>query len=146
MSWINARFHARIYEDSFSPFCLIAGDNGDADEIHNYLNEYCLGVPNLTVVRNDVYARFSHVAFNKGTALAEITRRLGLRRAQVFAAGDHLNDLPMLSNRYARCLAAPANAIDAVKQTVRSQNGDVSALSHGSGVADALAFFGRGDR
>ena len=27
VEWINARFHARIYEDPYSPFCLIAGNH-----------------------------------------------------------------------------------------------------------------------
>src|SRR5438093_6310762 len=87
VEWINARFHARIYEDAYSPFCLIAGNNGDADVIHDFLSEYSRGIPHLTVVRNDVYARFSHAAYNKGTALAELTRRLGLSNADVFAIG-----------------------------------------------------------
>lgn len=138
VAWINARFHARIYEDAYSPFCLIAGNNGDADIIHDYLSEYCRSVPHLTVVRNDVYARFSHVAYNKGTALAELTRRLGITCGHVFAAGDHLNDLPMLSSAFARFLAAPANAIDLVKGAVRRQNGFVSELFHGEGVAEGL--------
>ena len=138
VAWISARFHARLYEDAYSPFCLIAGNNGDADIIHNYLTEYCQGVPGLTLVRNDVYARFSHEAFNKGTALAEITRRLGLSTETVFAAGDQLNDLPMLSHRYARWLAAPGNAVEPVKQAVRQQDGHVSDLPHGNGVAEGL--------
>lgn len=137
--WINARFHATLYTDAFSPFCLIAGNNGDAEVIHEYLNEYCRGVPNLTVVRNDVYARFSHSAYNKGTALAEVSRRLGIHPGQVFAAGDHWNDLPMLSRQFAGWLATPSNAIEPVKTLVRKQGGWVSELSHGSGVADALA-------
>jgi hydroxymethylpyrimidine pyrophosphatase-like HAD family hydrolase len=140
VSWIGARFHARIYEDAYSPFCLIAGNNGDADVIHSYLAEYSRSVPHLAVVRNDVYARFSHEAYNKGTALAELTRRLGLDSGKVFAAGDHLNDLPMLSRQYARWLAAPGNAVEPVKQAVRQQNGYVSELSHGEGVAEALEF------
>src|SRR5437762_6432433 len=111
VAWINARFHARIYEDPYSPFCLIAGNNGDADVIHRYLDEYSRTIPNLTVVRNDVYARFCHAAYNKGTALAELTRRLGLNCDAVLAVGDHLNDLPMLLSCYARCLAAPDNAV-----------------------------------
>ena len=41
----------------------------------------------LTVVRNDVYARFSHEAFNKGTALGEIAGQLGVTAAGTFAAG-----------------------------------------------------------
>jgi hypothetical protein len=141
VAWISARFHARLYEDAYSPFCLIAGNNGDADIIHDYLSEYCRTVPHLALVRNDVYARFSHEAFNKGTALAELTRRLGLSRETVFAAGDQLNDLPMLSRQYARWLAAPSNAIEAVKLTVRRQEGFVSELTHGNGVAEGLEFW-----
>jgi len=140
VAWISARFHARLYEDAYSPFCLIAGNNGDADVIHEYLTEYCRGIPGLTLVRNDVYARFCHEAFNKGTALAEITRRLGLGPEMVFAAGDQLNDLPMLSRRYARWLAAPDNAVEPVKQAVREQGGHVSDLPHGDGVAEGLEF------
>ena len=136
--WVNARFRATIYEDPYSPFCLIAGSNDDADAIHEYLEDYVRTVPNLTVVRNDVYARFSHAAYNKGTALRELTRRLNLQSAQVFASGDHLNDLPMLSNTYAQWLAAPSNAIESVKALIRQQNGFVSDLSHGHGVAEAL--------
>ena len=138
VSWIEARFHARIYADAFSPFCLIAGNNREADVIHAYLDDFCLEVPDLTVVRNDVYARFSHVDFNKGTALAELTRREGLTRDQVFAIGDHLNDLPMLSTQYARFLAAPGNAVPATREQVRRQGGYLSPLTHGQGVLDAL--------
>lgn len=137
-AWINARFRATVYEDAFSPFCLIAGNNGDADVIHAYLDEFCTRFPQLTVVRNDVYARFSHAAFNKGTALAELAKRLGTGRDQVFAAGDHLNDLPMLSRVHARWLAAPSNAVTPVAESVRGQGGFVSQLAHGAGVAEGL--------
>jgi HAD superfamily hydrolase (TIGR01484 family) len=141
VDWINSRFHARIYEDPYSPFCLIAGNNSDADAIHDYLFEYSRGVPHLTVVRNDVYARFSHEAYNKGTALAELSGRLGVRPEDVFAAGDHLNDLPMLSRQYAHCLAAPGNAVEPVKEAVRAQDGFVSHLDRGEGVADAIKYY-----
>lgn len=137
--WVNTRFRATIYEDPYSPFCLIAGNNGEADVIHRYLDEYCRSVPNLVVMRNDVYARFSHAAYNKGTALAELARRLDLTPAEVFVAGDHLNDLPMLSRRYAEWIAAPQNAIEPVKVQVQQQNGLISSLVHGYGTADALA-------
>src|SRR5262245_8504436 len=80
INWIKSRFRVHIYEDAFSPFCLIAGNNGEADIIHAYLNDFCATIPELVVVRNDIYARFSHRAFNKGTALSEIARRLGVAR------------------------------------------------------------------
>jgi hydroxymethylpyrimidine pyrophosphatase-like HAD family hydrolase len=75
-----------------------------------------------------------------------LTRHLGLSAADVFAAGDHLNDLPMLSRKRAQFLAAPVNAIDVVKKHVRSQDGYVSRLSHGSGVAEAIKFYLEGSR
>jgi HAD superfamily hydrolase (TIGR01484 family) len=141
VNWIQARFHARIYEDSYSPLCLIARNNLEMDQIHSYLNEYCRGVPGLAIVRNDVYARFSHTGFNKGTALAELTRRLQLSAEQVCAIGDHLNDLPMLTTQFARWLAAPANAVPEVQRQVLAQGGYVSRGAHGTGVAEALRYF-----
>lgn len=136
--WVNARFRATVYEDAFSPFCLIAGNNGDADAIHAHLDEYCRSVPNLVVVRNDVYARFSHAAYDKGTALRELCRRLELKAENVLAAGDHLNDLPMLTRDCARWLVAPANAVASVKVALARGEGFVSELSRGEGVADGL--------
>lgn len=141
VEWITKRFHTSIYEDAYSPLCLIAGNNGDMDTIHEYLDEFCTSFPGLCVVRNDVYARFSHIGYNKGTALAHLTQRLNLKPDQVFAAGDHLNDLPMLSRQYARFLAAPANAVPSVKEALRRQQGYLSAQAHGLGVAEAIKYY-----
>ena len=98
-------------------------------------------MPNLTVVRNDVYARFSHQDFNKGSALGEIARRLKIQSGEVLAVGDHLNDLPMLNRQYAAFLAAPANAIPVVKEAVRRGGGYISPRPHGHGVADAIKYY-----
>jgi HAD superfamily hydrolase (TIGR01484 family) len=136
--WVEARFKATIYEDIYSPFCFIAETNADADSIHQYLDKYCREVPTLTVVRNDIYARLSHEAFNKGTALSEIARQLGINAKETFAVGDHLNDVPMLARRHAHWLGAPSNAVETVKSLVRDQDGHVSRLHCGHGVADAL--------
>jgi HAD superfamily hydrolase (TIGR01484 family) len=141
VDWVSKRFRAALYEDAFSPFCLIAENNADADAIQLFLDEYCASVPNLTLVRNDVYARFSHTSYNKGTALAEIARQLGISREHTFAAGDHLNDLPMLSGEFARCVVAPDNAVPVVKELVRSQNGYISHQPWGHGVARGLEHF-----
>lgn len=138
-AWVRARFEATIYEDAFSPFCLIAKSNPDADQIQSYMDAYCRGVPHLSYVRNDIYARFSHADYNKGSALAEIGRLMRVAADGIVAAGDHLNDLPMLSRRYAKWLIAPGNAIPAVKEVVRQQQGYISLEPHGHGLADGLA-------
>ena len=140
VDWITNRFAATVYEDAYSPFCLIAENPADADAIQEYLDDYCRGVRNLTVMRNDVYARFSHIAYHKGTALSEIGRRVGVPPEKTFAIGDHWNDLPMLSKAHAGMLAAPANAIPVVKATVQSQGGYLCRLPCGEGVAEALEY------
>lgn len=137
-AWINDRYDATLYSDPWSPFCLIARSNADADQIVAFIEESIRDLPDLTLVRNDVYMRFSRAGYDKGAALAEICRQLGLQPAEVFAAGDHLNDLPMLRTRYAGHLAAPANAVPEVQAAVREQGGYVSPLRAGHGIADAL--------
>jgi hydroxymethylpyrimidine pyrophosphatase-like HAD family hydrolase len=66
---------------------------------------------------------------------------IGVKNSEVLAAGDHLNDLPMLKTEHARCLVAPSNAIPFVKDTVKRQNGFVSELICGNGVAEGIEFF-----
>lgn len=138
VDWVRDNFDAHIYEDAFSPFCLIARTPADAAEIHKYLDSVCSDFEDVSVVRNDVYARLSHIDFNKGTALAEITARLMIDPKEVLAAGDHLNDLPMLDKQYAHWLVAPSNAIPEVKSAVASQGGHVSDLPWSHGVADGI--------
>jgi len=138
VNWVSERFPATIYQDAFSPFCLIAEDNHDADQVQEFLLSYCRTVPGLTVVRNDVYARFSHVSYNKGTALTYLAGRLGFGAERVFVAGDHLNDLPMLTREVARWVACPSNAVAVVRDWVLAQRGYVSQQPCGLGVARAL--------
>jgi HAD superfamily hydrolase (TIGR01484 family) len=139
--WVNQRYRATVYEDPWSPFCLIAENVADADHIHEHLLTFAAGFPELAVVRNDIYARFSHAAYNKGTALAELTRRLRLSPHQVLAAGDHLNDLPMLKLEFARALVCPGDAISVVRQAVSSQGGFVADRAGGLGVLDGIHHF-----
>lgn len=136
--WIRQRFEATLYEDLYSPLCMIAANARDADAIVGHLESYARSMPGLAIVRNDVYARFSHAAYSKGTALGEIQRLLGLDAESTVAAGDHFNDLSMLSLEHARHLLAPANAIEPVRQAVLSQGGYVSQAVVGQGVLDGL--------
>jgi HAD superfamily hydrolase (TIGR01484 family) len=139
--WVNTRRRATVYSDSYSPFCIIADSNEEMDAIQTMMEAYCTEVPGLTVVRNDVYSRFSHVDFNKGTALSELARLLGITPEETFAAGDHYNDVPMLSGACAKCIVCPDNAIPPIKELVRRQNGYVSHQPWGHGVARGLEHY-----
>lgn len=137
-AWISSRFAATVYEDAFSPLCLIAESAPEADAIHEFLTDFARQIPSLSVVRNDVYMRFSHSAYNKGSALTEIAEMLRVDPGEVFVAGDHLNDLPMLERKRARWLVAPANAVPQVRAAVREQAGYISNASYGRGVTEGL--------
>ncbi|MCB1128574.1 MAG: HAD hydrolase family protein, partial [Verrucomicrobiae bacterium] len=136
--WINDRYDADVYQDPYSPFCLIARRTADAEAICDYLARYCRQAGDVQVVRNDVYARFAHVGYSKGTALAEIASRLGVTAEETFAAGDHVNDLPMLDLDVAAHLAAPANAVPEVQAAVREHGGYLCRRPCGHGVEEAL--------
>jgi HAD superfamily hydrolase (TIGR01484 family) len=145
-AWVNERAAASVFADAWSPFCIIADHNEEMDAIQEMMEDYARGLPDLAVVRNDVYARFSHAAFNKGTALAEIARLLGVTAEETLAAGDHFNDLPMLSTEFAKLLICPHNSVEEVKAAVLAQNGYVSHQPWGHGVARGLEhYLGDGD-
>lgn len=141
MQWVEERFNATLYEDAYSPLCMIASNNAEADQIMEYLEGYCRTIPNLTVVRNDIYARFSHVSYDKGKVIAEVARQLGIPRERIFAAGDHLNDLPMLDGVHASLVAAPQNAVPEVKKLMEKVGGFISDRPWGHGVAAALEYY-----
>lgn len=141
--WIAARGQADIYEDGWSPLNVIADTLVEADVIHRHMNKEFESVPELIVVRNSVFFRTAHHQYNKGTALAEIARRLGLKKKSVFAAGDHFNDLTMLDGKYAGMVAAPSNAIPEVKAVVSKVGGYVARQPYSLGVLEALRFFDR---
>jgi hypothetical protein len=113
---------------------LIAGNNGDADVIHD--SDGILPRHPPWVVRNNLCA-LHHRRSTKPAWRNYAPARLSPER---FLLPETLNDLPMLSLRHARWLAAPGNAVAPVKQAVREQGGHVSELPHGDGVAEGLEF------
>ena len=88
-----------------------------------------------------MYLRFCHSDYNKGAALAELSRLLEIPRKDIFAAGDHHNDISMLDGRYAALAACPANASPEVKKAVRNAGGYVATNEYGAGVHEALRHF-----
>ena len=135
LEWIQRQTHATVYEDFYSPLCYIATNNRESDAIQRHLEDYARGIPELTVMRNDVYARLSHRDFNKGSALEEISRIHEIFPEEIAVAGDHFNDLPMLDRRYARWLLAPVNAMPEV---VSDQGGHLGDRPAGHGISQGL--------
>ncbi len=130
-----------LIEESGLPAGLVTADETVMDRVAKGLDDIREFAPEFSYQRNTIYLRFCHSDYNKGTALAELCRLIEVDREEVFAIGDHFNDLAMLDSRHARFAACPANAIPEVKTAVRAAGGMVAAAHWGEGAAEALAFF-----
>jgi HAD superfamily hydrolase (TIGR01484 family) len=120
---------------------LRAESDEEMDRIVEFIERARAREPKLHYQRNTIYLRFCHADYHKGAALAELARLIDLPRENIFAAGDHHNDISMLDGRVAAMPACPANAIDEVKAAVRDAGGYVARRDHGAGVHEALEHF-----
>ena len=118
---------------------LAAKSEEEMDRICVFLEKERSKVPGFAYMRNTIWVRFCHEAYSKGTALAELARLVGIKRAEIFAAGDHYNDLPMLDGIHAQWVACPSNAVEAVQKTVRAAGGYVAEGRCSTGIIEALA-------
>ena len=120
---------------------LRAESDQEMDRIVEFIERAGAKEPKFNYQRNTIYLRFCHADYHKGAALAELARLIDIPRANIFAAGDHHNDISMLNGEVAAMPACPANAIEEVKTTVRDAGGYVARGQHGAGVHEALQHF-----
>jgi hydroxymethylpyrimidine pyrophosphatase-like HAD family hydrolase len=136
--YITRHTKAKLVEDAGSPLGIIASCEEEADEISAFMTPLLANWPMLVAVRNSIYFRFSHKFYHKGACLEAISSGLAIIPQQIFVAGDHLNDLPMLDQRYARHIACPGNSVDDVKKKVRAHGGHVAKAHTAEGTVEAL--------
>jgi hydroxymethylpyrimidine pyrophosphatase-like HAD family hydrolase len=122
---------------------LVASSEEEMERIADFIDSLRPRLPAFHYQRNTRYMRFCHSDYSKGTALGELGRLLGVTREEIFAAGDHYNDIPMLDGMFARWVACPANSAEAVKQTVIKANGYVAGSSCSEGVVESLRHFSK---
>jgi len=122
---------------------VIASDEAEMEDIAGFVDKLRHRLPAFGYQRNTRYMRFCHTDYSKGTALGELGRLLGISKEEIFATGDHYNDIPMLDGMFARWVACPSNSADAVKETVLNAKGYVATTPCSEGVVEALRFFSR---
>ncbi|MDQ6623868.1 MAG: Cof-type HAD-IIB family hydrolase, partial [Verrucomicrobiota bacterium] len=141
VDFVERRTKARVIYDEKAVEGLIAQDEAEMERIVHFIDEARAPHPKFHYQRNTVYLRFCHADYHKGAALAELSRLLEIGRENIFAAGDHHNDVSMLDGRYAALPACPGNAIAEVKTAVRGAGGYIAKGECGAGVAEALQHF-----
>jgi len=146
VDFVGQKTRARLIYQSNGVEGLIAADEAEMEQITDFIDRAREKQPKFHYQRNTVYLRFCHSDYHKGAALAELARLIEVPRENIFAAGDHHNDLSMLDGRFAAMPACPANAIRPVKDTVEAAGGYVAKRAYGAGVHEALMHFAsRGD-
>ena len=96
--------------------------------------------------RSNIYLRFCHRRYDKGSALAELGRLLDMPSAGILAIGDHQNDIAMLVGGVAAMVACPSNAHATVKETVQEAGGHISELEAGEGTAEGIRVYRTGKK
>jgi HAD superfamily hydrolase (TIGR01484 family) len=141
VNYVTRQTRARIIYEADEPAGLIATSEEEMDRLTQFIDQAKAGEPKFHYQRNTIYLRFCHADYHKGAALEELSRLTKIPRANIFAAGDHHNDLSMLDGRYAAMSSCPANAIAEVKEAVRRAGGWVADKEFGAGVHEALQHF-----
>ncbi len=141
IDFVNQKTQARVIYEPEGPAGLVAQSEEEMDRVTQFIEEARQHHPKFHYQRNTVYLRFCHADYHKGAALAELARLIEIPRENIFAAGDHHNDISMLDGRFAGMPACPSNAISEVKEAVQSAGGYVAEKNHGAGVHEALLYF-----
>jgi hydroxymethylpyrimidine pyrophosphatase-like HAD family hydrolase len=145
VDFVTQKTKARLIYHSEGLEGLVATDDEEMNRITEFIERARARKPKFNYQRNTVYLRFCHADYHKGAALGELARLIGVSRQNIFAAGDHHNDISMLNGQVAAMPSCPANAIDEVKNAVRAAGGYVAQKEHGAGVHEALIHFLEGN-
>lgn len=141
VDFVTRETKARLIYDADRLEGLAAENEQEMEYIAKFIEKARGGHPKFHYQRNGIYLRFCHTDYHKGSALVELARLLEVPRANIFAAGDHHNDISMLDGKAAGMPACPANAIPEVQNAVRNAGGYVAQQEHGAGVYEALLYF-----
>src|SRR6266487_86233 len=141
VDFVTQETKARLIYDSDRLEGLAVENEEEMEHIARFIEQARAAHPKFDYQRNGIYLRFCHADYHKGAALAELARLIELPRDNIFAAGDHHNDISMLDGKVAAMPSCPSNAVDEVKDAVRNAGGFVAEREHGAGVYDALKHF-----
>jgi HAD superfamily hydrolase (TIGR01484 family) len=146
VDFVTRETKSRLIFDTERLDGLVAKNDEEMERIVEVIERARATHPNLDYQRNTVYLRFCHADYHKGAALAELARLLEIPRENIFASGDHHNDISMLNGKVAAMPSCPANAIQEVQKAVRNAGGYVAKKEYGAGVHEALVHFANGIR
>jgi len=110
---------------------LFIGESDELDIWARKISETFSTAVNVTKSK-DTFLEISHPKATKGNALRELVEALHIKREEVIAIGDNMNDLDMI--QYAGCGVAVGNAVRALKEAANL----VAKSNDDDGVAEII--------
>jgi len=136
--FVKEQTQAEWISEPGDPAGIVATSIEEMDRIVGFVESLLCPDRDVEYLRSTIYLRFTHPDYHKGTSLKWVASHFNISNENVFAVGDGQNDLGMLNPAYSSMLACPSNAVDLVKEEVRSHGGIVAEKEVSFGVADAM--------
>lgn len=140
-NWLRERTAAKWISEPQEPAGIVSSTEAEMEGICEWLDAQLPEHRELSYQRNSIYLRFTHEAYSKGTALAELSAILQIMPEHMFVAGDNHNDLSMLTTDVAHHLACPVNAIPLVQAAVAQHDGFISEHPSTLGCVESLDYY-----
>src|SRR5438105_12549102 len=123
VEFVSRKTKAQLIYHSQGLEGLRAESDQEMDRIVEFIERARAKEPKFNYQRNTIYLRFCHADYHKGAALAELARLIQVPRENIFAAGDHHNDISMLDGKFAAMPSCPVDSIAEEKTAVRAADG-----------------------
>ena len=107
IDFVNGKTKARVIYLGPAAEGVVATSEEEMDRITEFVEQVRTRQPEFNYQRNTIYLRFCHADYHKGAALAELSRLINIPREEIFAAGDHHNDVSMLDGAFRRDAGLP---------------------------------------
>lgn len=104
--------------------------------VSEYVKEH--NIPNAKVHRNGVMVTIYHKNYGKGNTLKKVSKYYGVEPHEVLAIGDNYNDVSMIDGKIGFIGACVGNAVDDIKNIVKSGGGYVGNGTASVGVMDII--------
>jgi HAD superfamily hydrolase (TIGR01484 family) len=118
---------------------MVPGDQ--TPDLRKQMLEFIMPWPNLKLSGNMEWTFILHSSFSKARILSRCAEELGVKKDNIIAVGDGMNDVSMLDGSVAAMVGCPANACREVIETVRAAGGIVSEKEQAAGTVEVVRSF-----
>ena len=137
-AYVEEETQGQWFCDSEEPAGIVAKNEQEIATAIEIFNAQGIPPSELDYQRNSIYLRFSHPAYNKGTALQYLQRRHSCSKEKTLVMGDNYNDLSMLCSTVGKYFGAPSNALPELKEYLKQRGGFITQGRCALGVVEGM--------